>query len=167
MKYLIITGFLLFSIMILNAQTTERWSQAYNRYEYYDSRGNLIGYKKKDIYGQWQYFDLRTSNNQSNSYKYPEYQNPYDTGLIERALSQRQQAFDQKVQNIQNKINSISEIILYIYKNCDPSKKESDKMTYYLDEMGKLNTNMVDTNYSNIMNWLNRVEKDVESFICD
>lgn len=47
MKKILTIGILLFTMISLNAQTTERWSQAYGRYEYLDSSGNLIGYKKK------------------------------------------------------------------------------------------------------------------------
>lgn len=156
-RILTIITLILFTTL-LQAQTTERWSQAYGRYEYYDSSGNLIGYKKKDIYGQWQYYDLRSSNTQSKTYKYPEYQNPYDTGLIERALSIKQQGYNRKLENIQALYKKNENEIAAFLDEIDDSEIWNDKLQRiekYYRFVGSITSADIDEGYNGLVTYFN------------
>ncbi len=50
------------------AQTrTEKWNEWSKRYEYFNSRGTLVGYKIYNYYQrQWEYFDLSQNDNSRN-----------------------------------------------------------------------------------------------------
>lgn len=162
MKAFLISLGLLLSLSTTNAQdVTKKWNNIYKRYEYYNSRGNLTGYEKwSSIYNRWEYFNAQPQSN-NNGYKYPDYQSPYDIGLIERVLSQKQQVFNQKVKNVQNKVNNIQNLMLFLYDNCEITDKQSDDFQFYNNQMVKITNSMIDQNYNSLMDWLNKAETDI------
>lgn len=102
MKRFLLALILLLSIGCLEAQTTtEKWSPVYQRWEYYDARGNMIGYKKKNMYGQWVYTDTQKNNQSTDNRNEP--LQAYDMDFIARALAIKQQQYERQLElNRQN-----------------------------------------------------------------
>jgi len=103
MKYLLLFIFS-FSFSAYCQTLTEKWNQYMNRYEYYDSANQLVGYKKYNTYNSsWEYFD-NTQNNQQQANLIPS----YDFDLMYKALAYKQGQFDNNVQGLQNSISDIT-----------------------------------------------------------
>ncbi|MDL2215366.1 hypothetical protein LJC00_04175 [Dysgonomonas sp. OttesenSCG-928-M03] len=98
MRNLLIVLALFVSVSTLTAQDViKKWNDIYKRYEYYDSRSNMIGYEKwNSIYNRWEYTDTQ-KNNQSNNNR-NQYIQPYDIDLIERALILKQQQYEKQLE---------------------------------------------------------------------
>lgn len=82
---------LLFSFSISIAQTqTEKYNSYLERYEYFNSKGTMIGYKKYNSYlEQWEYTDLNSSNSSSSYYdNIPVYEPNYE--LINQVLAKKE-----------------------------------------------------------------------------
>lgn len=77
-----------------------------NRYEYFNSNGNLIGYQTyNSLLRQWEYTDLQNNNSQS---KYPkrEYTNPrsqYDWDFMLKAAQIKQEQIEREEQKLAQK----------------------------------------------------------------
>lgn len=97
--------FLLFLCGLLFSQSvTERYNSLSNRYEYYDSSGNLIGYKQyNNLRKQWEYFDVQQQY-QRQPRQYGDYVEPYNYGAIEQALRQKKIRHDYNVQQVRGLI---------------------------------------------------------------
>lgn len=96
-KYLVLFLLAFTTSTICVAQTyTEKYNSLYNRYEYFDSQGNLIGYKKwNSLYERWEYHEEKPQQSQRN---YGEYVQPYDMDLIYKALELKQRQYDQAIE---------------------------------------------------------------------
>ncbi|MDR2955414.1 MAG: SH3 domain-containing protein [Prevotella sp.] len=164
MKRILFVVILLISISGLQAQTTtEKWNSIYQRWEYYDSQHNLIGYKKKNLYGQWEYTDVQKQKQEQQRRNEP-LQPYHNYGLIERALSQKQQLYDKRHADI---VEIVSRINSYIGDVLDAKKifkydKNKDLENYEdaLTKIGNLDLT-INQNYSYSMNWLLNFEKDI------
>lgn len=88
-KYLL----LLFLCTSVYSQTiSEKWNSLYNRYDYTDSSGNLVGYKGyNSLTESWEYTTVKPSN-QNN-----DYQSPINLQLLDRALANKQAQYDKRV----------------------------------------------------------------------
>lgn len=87
---------------------TEKYNDLYNRYEYFNNQGKLIGYKYYDnLYKVWKYQELSESNQDS-------YISPVNTSLINKVLASKQNRLDENIKKVQSSIdeiiNGISEI---------------------------------------------------------
>lgn len=162
MKQLFIVSILLLSLLGLQAQdATAKWNEMYKRYEYYDSRGNLTGYRKwNEMYNRWEYFD----NNSSKGRKY-EYKSPYNTELMERVLkeknAQTEQILNQRVDVIQEIMEETIEIAYEKLQEGKISQRGFDKfMKDYSDGL-KITNGEVLHDYNNLLDWLYKVKKNV------
>ncbi len=91
------------SLSIQAQSYTEKWNDLYNRYEYFNNQGRMIGYKYyDDLYRVWKYKDLSDSPNSS-------YIDPINTKLVNRALASKDTRYSVNVQKIQNAITTIFE----------------------------------------------------------
>lgn len=105
MKKIIFLLFLLFGCFCFSQSVTERYNSLSKRYEYFNSSGNIIGYKKyNSLTRQWEYYDLKSTEYQRQPRQYGEYIQPNNLGLIERALQQKQQNYDKNFQFVKSKI---------------------------------------------------------------
>lgn len=83
--------------------TVERYNELMNRYEYFNSSNNMIGYKTYNkLRAQWEYYSLEQQTQQQ-EYTYNQ---PYNTNLINQALSQKQKNWSYNVQQIKNTIDN-------------------------------------------------------------
>lgn len=70
MKKLIIFSSLLLGTLCFSQSVVEKYNSIYKRYEYFDSIGNLIGYKSyNNLSRQWEYFTVQPQNTKQ-PYKY-------------------------------------------------------------------------------------------------
>lgn len=95
MKNLFLSLFLFISVYSYSQTISEKWNSMYNRYDYSDGNGNLVGYKGYNSLTQsWEYTSLNTPDprvNQNN-----EYQSPIDLNLMNRALATKQAQYDMR-----------------------------------------------------------------------
>lgn len=62
-KFSLIVGLFICFTALHSQNSTKRYNQYLERYEYFDSSGNIIGYNKWNPYlEQWEYTDIRTEN---------------------------------------------------------------------------------------------------------
>lgn len=100
------------NIEIKSQNYTEKYNSTRSRYEYFDSRGNLIGYKKyNSISNRWEYTDLQ---NDSKRRRYSDPKSPYDWDFIERAMQQKQQAIDNNTNYIYEKIDEFNTAVDFV-----------------------------------------------------
>lgn len=97
--------FRVFLILVFNfcyAQSyTEKYNDLYNRYEYFNDQGKMVGYKYYDnIYKVWKYQELSDSQQSS-------YLSPINTSLINRVLASKQNRLDENVKKVQSSIDEI------------------------------------------------------------
>lgn len=89
MKKLILSALLLITINCFSQTTSEKWNSLYERYEYRDNNGNLVGYKRyNSLNGSWEYTNVNN---------YSQYDNSgYNNNLIllDKALAAKQERYD-------------------------------------------------------------------------
>lgn len=133
------------------------------RYEYFDSRGNMIGYEfYNTMTRQWEYYETKSQNS---------YQEPAKVDLSPtlNALSILQDRYDNNVQQVQNNINNISQKI----DELDVTNYEREQIRNAFAKLIAENLSGQKFNYSSasetnrIINWLydstNRIIKNVTS----
>ncbi|MCT4142357.1 hypothetical protein [Elizabethkingia anophelis] len=167
MKKIIIPVFLFLGSFCFSQSVTEKYNSIYNRYEYYNSSGNIIGYKKyNNLSRQWEYYDLNKTQYERQPRQYGDYIQPYNLDLIERALQQKQRKYDVNFQYVKSKIdNIINDIRSW---NVDSSTK-SEIIKRFGDAISE-NLGSRDIDYSSneetsvVMDWLyNTLESIVTS----
>ena len=92
--------------VLLAQQSTEKWNDLYNRYEYYNSQNYMTGYKQwNSLRGQWEYFS--TENN--TSYKANTAFKDENFDLLQSVMIKKQNKYDYNKKRIQNKIEELLE----------------------------------------------------------
>ena len=153
----------LVSIMSFSQTQTKRYNSMTKRYEYFDSRGNMIGYEfYNTMTRQWEYYETKSQNS---------YQEPAKVDLSPtlNALSILQDRYDNNVQQVQNNINNISQKI----DELDVTNYEREQIRNAFAKLIAENLSGQKFNYSSasetnrIINWLydstNRIIKNVTS----
>lgn len=117
----------------------------------------MVGYEQyNSLSKQWEYYNLSNIQSQEQQRQYGEYVQPYNLGLMERALSQKQEIYNYNYQKVQSAINDIGDNI----KGSDiNTNTKSNIIKRFQDAISKnLNNQSIDygsveqTNY--IINWL-------------
>ncbi len=99
-----------FAIEIKSQNYTSKYNSLYERYEYFDSNGKLIGYKKwNSLYNRWEYTDK--SQNRSQKKQRTQYESPYDLELLQGAMEYKQKKYDHNLNLIYDKLDEIYEVI--------------------------------------------------------
>lgn len=99
-KYLVMKNlFVIFALLftfLSNSQTySEKYNSLYDRFEYYDSDGDLIGYKKwSALNDQWEFFSVKKKSTKNGYIK------PVNLSLINKALSTKQKKFERNEKKI-------------------------------------------------------------------
>ncbi|MDX6181929.1 hypothetical protein SGQ44_18285 [Flavobacterium sp. Fl-77] len=127
---------LLFTVNSFAQTATEKYNTYLKRFEYFDSRGNLTGYKQYNSYlNQWEYYE-----NKHQGYEIKQPQSSIDVDLVQKTLSSKQSRYDYNLKRIQESINSST---LYLYassKNKGYSYEESKRSVtefeaYYVNKV--------------------------------
>lgn len=96
MKNILSLFLLLSSLACFSQVMTEKWNSYNNRYEYFNSYGNMTAYKVYNSYSrQWETYTVNSQN-----------QGSFNTELAMTALQKRQNAYDKGKQLINNKIQA-------------------------------------------------------------
>ena len=153
----------LVSIMSFSQTQTKRYNSMTKRYEYFDSRGNMIGYEfYNTMTRQWEYYETKSQNS---------YQEPAKVDLSPtlNALSILQDRYDNNVQQVQNNINNLSNKIDEL--NVTDSEKEQIRNAFaklIAENLSGQRFNYSSASETNrIINWLyestNKIIKNVTS----
>lgn len=112
----------------------ERWNQYNNRYEYFNSYGNIVAYKVYNQYkNQWEIFNVNSQND------YPKVQSSVNLPLIQQALVSKQQRYDKNKETIQSCINSIFDVFKTLANNNETYIKISNRFTNeYVNEINNI-----------------------------
>ena len=123
MRLLITILFIISTTYYVNAQNyTEKYNDYLERYEYYNSTGDLVGYKKyNDYLEQWEYTEVSKTKSRRNSYQDFE---PYEPNyqLINAVLAKKQNSFDNNVSFIKGEIQRLYKQIGSAYFNENKNK---------------------------------------------
>lgn len=93
MRKLFLNFIFLSSFTCFSQTISEKWNSIYNRYDYTDSGGNLVGYKGYNSLTQsWEYTSVNEPNTRTNQYN--EYQAPMDLQMLDRTLAIKQARYD-------------------------------------------------------------------------
>jgi len=83
----------------------EKWNNLTNRYEYYDSNGNMVAYKVyNSLKGQWETYNIQQTNSSP--------QSSINVDLAEKTLNTLQARYDSNILKVRDKIK-------YIFKSID------------------------------------------------
>ncbi|MDR6458969.1 hypothetical protein J2786_002076 [Chryseobacterium vietnamense] len=152
MKKLIFSVCILLGQLCFSQTATKKFNSFQNRYEYFDSNGNMTGYEKYNSFSkQWEYY---TTNNTSQSRQPTQYREPakLDISALGNAMTTKQNNYNYNVQQLQNAVNTISDQI----NNLDLSY-EQRKLIYDTFQQNCVNEiNRTRINYS-LANETNRV----------
>ncbi|SDF50917.1 hypothetical protein [Epilithonimonas hungarica] len=154
MKKVFVFSFLLLGSLYFSQSVVEKYNTIYNRYEYFDSQGNMIGYKGyNNLTRQWEYYDTKATQKQPYQYREPA---KVDLNSTFNAASTLQNRYDNNTQLVQNTINIIDSKI----NNLDISENDKNIIHNSFSKAISKNLNGQNFNYSSssetnrIINWL-------------
>jgi tRNA A37 N6-isopentenylltransferase MiaA len=147
---------LLFFCNTMFSQTlVEKWNDYYNRYEFFDSKGNMIAYKKYNtLLRQWETYNV--NNTQTKSI--------FNAELADKALAKEQKAYDDGKRALQTKINEIYRRISETFDSeNDHGFVKMVQNTYYNEVVVPLANKGIDySKKSNLDNALDYLENNYE-----
>ncbi len=174
MKKLFFLISLLFATFYFCQTVSEKYNSITKRYEYFDSNGNMIGYKSyNSLSRQWEYYDLKNSQYrdvQSQNSRQPyQYSAPaqVDISPLGDAASVLQGRYDSNSQKIMNAVNVIKKQI----NELDISESQRTLITttffkHFADNQRNFNLNST-SETNGIVNWLfdsaNKIIRNVTS----
>ncbi|SIS30105.1 hypothetical protein SAMN05421639_101713 [Chryseobacterium shigense] len=158
MKKVIFSVFMLFGVFCFSQTATKKYNSFYNRYEYFDSNGNMTGYEKYNSFSkQYEYYS--TNNSQSPQTRQPtQYRAPQQLNIVNIGDSMNilQNRYNNNVQQVQSTINNIESQI----KNLDISDSQKTKIQNNFSELLVKNVFEKNWNYNSvsevnrIINWM-------------
>nr|WP_314834564.1 hypothetical protein [uncultured Flavobacterium sp.] len=154
-KYLLF--FLFFSICTYSQTMTEKYNSYLNRYEYFDSSGNLTGYKTYNSYlGVWEYFNENTNTYNKKPIQYAKPPTDDNFALLQQVANQKQNSYNSNLQLVKNAISNINS---RMDKDFDMILSNKMKNQFFNEYVKKLNYQKNDYSSSattqNVINWLN------------
>lgn len=117
MKKIILLLVFFISVNVFCQTLTQKYNSVYNRYEFFDNQGNLIGYKKwNSLLEQWEYYSNNVERKSS-------YIDPIDVEDLERTMSQLENNYDYNYQIVNQKVNEIVSLFSSFTNNTEKFKK--------------------------------------------
>jgi hypothetical protein len=143
MKKLFFSIFLLAGVYCFSQTTTKKYNSMTKRYEYFDSRGSMIGYEfYNSMTRQWEYYNAE----QRQPYQYRD-PAPVDLSATFKAQSTLQNRYD----NNQQKAQATVDDIVYKIKALDISE---DRKAQILNDFTNTVTSNMSTIYNGNVDWL-------------
>lgn len=103
MKKLFVLLLLVFTTICYSQTTTKKYNDLRNRWEYYNSSGQMVGYEKyNSLMQQWEYTDL-SQNVSSRVHDYGDPISTFDADLAIMALAAKQRRYNEQVRNNKNR----------------------------------------------------------------
>jgi|GEM_PF-1468825 hypothetical protein len=152
MKNLLLLFLVLFSFSFYGQSYTEKYNSVYERYEYYNSNNELVGYKKYDpVYEEWKYTDLTQQRQQRKSpYADMEPGDTFNEGLAYKVLAGKQARYDANVQDVRNHLEQLQSQFRQ-YGDYEKQEKALDMFAEVITAFNNnSNNNMVDFSSNNI-----------------
>lgn len=156
MKKIFISVCLLIGISCFSQTATKKYNSFYNRYEYFDSGGNMIGYEKyNNLSKQWEYYTTGTNSQPRQPTQYRDPQQLSISGLG-NATSILQNRYNSNVQQVQNTVNSIINQINNLDVTDEQRLHISDAFQKKcIDEINRTRINYSSANETNrVIKWL-------------
>ena len=150
MKNLLILILCILCQKLVAQQSTEKWNDLYNRYEYYNSQNYMTGYKQwNSLRGQWEYF---STENSISGYKAGNTFKDENFALLERTMNRKQNQYDYNKKRIQNKIDELK----YKLDELDPTGvKRAVFNDIYVQELNSTRPDVSNNDKAqSIINWL-------------
>lgn len=147
MKKIIFSLCMLMGTFCFSQTVTKKFNSYYNRYDYFDSSSNLVGYEKYNSYSrQWEYYSLKSPQQSRQPYQYKDPQQ-LDISNLGNAATTLQNRYNSNQKNAQTVIDDIVDQI----KSLDMSDSKKNQI---LNDFNKtVNANMRTISNGNI-NWL-------------
>jgi hypothetical protein len=147
---------MLIGISCFSQTATKKYNSFYNRYEYFDSSGNMTGYEKYNALSkQWEYY---TTDNTSQSQKPTQYRDPQQLSIsgLGNAMATKQNSYNYNVQQLQNTVISISNQINNLDLPYGQRQLISDTFRKKcVDEINRTRINYSSANETNrVIQWL-------------
>jgi hypothetical protein len=107
---------LFFSLTIGYSQSVvQKYNSLYNRYEYFDDSGNMIGYKTyNSLLKQWEFY---SSNDNTTKTDFGKYVSPINLKLVTSTLRNRQARYDANREIVQNYVIDLGNKIWSMYNS--------------------------------------------------
>ena len=139
MKKIIIPVFLLLGSFCFSQSVTEKYNSIYNRYEYYNSSGNIIGYKKyNNLSRQWEYYDVNKTQYERQPRQYGDYIQPYNFDLMQKALSQKQSNYDSNYSVVNQYLENLYTLIKAKMKYAKLTESKLKYLQNVIDNMNSI-----------------------------
>lgn len=156
MKKLIFSVCILLGQLCFSQTATKKFNSFQNRYEYFDSNGNMTGYEKYNSFSkQWEYY---TINNTSQSRQPTQYREPtkLDISALGNAMTIKQDRYNANVQQLQSTVNSIYEDINNLQVTEEQKKAINDNFQQQcINELNRTKVDYSSANETNrIIKWL-------------
>lgn len=154
MKKFIFSVCILIGGLCFSQTATKKFNSFQNRYEYFDSNGNMTGYEKYNSFSkQWEYY---ATNNTSQSKQPTQYRDPQqlDISVLGNAMTTKQNNYNYNVQQLQNSVNNIVEQI----SNLDLPDEQKQAIYQNFQQQCVNELNRTKINYSSA-NETNRIIK--------
>lgn len=99
---------LFFCTCAFSQSMTEKYNSYLNRYEYFDSSGNLTGYKSYNSYlGVWEYFKENTNTYNKKPIQYAKPSTDDNFALLQQVANQKQNSYNSNHKRIDNYLSKI------------------------------------------------------------
>lgn len=139
MKKIIFSLCMLVGTFCFSQTVTKKFNSYYNRYDYFDSSSNLIGYEKYNSYSrQWEYYSLKSTQQSRQPYQYKDPQQ-LDISNLGNAATTLQNRYDNNRRNVQNAINDIVSQV----KAMNISDSQKDSVLKAFNKTVQMNTRKV------------------------
>ncbi|REC40634.1 hypothetical protein [Candidatus Chryseobacterium massiliense] len=147
MKKIIFSLFMLMGTFCFSQTVTKKYNSYSNRYDYFDSSSNLIGYEKYNSYsGRWEYYSLRSPQQSRQSYQYKDPEQ-LDISNLGNAATTLQNRYNDNRRRAQTVIDDI----VYQIKSMNISDSRKSKILNAFNETVNMNIRRISNGE---INWL-------------
>lgn len=168
MKSFLILLFVLSSFSVFSQDLYEKYNDLQNRYEYYNSNNELVGYKiYNDLQGRWEYHKVNQGRKGRERNIYGKPISTDNTDLVREVLSAKQGRYDNNVNALQNHIDKLSNQ-LRDYSNTKQRIKASEMFSDVIENFNRQNNNIDYSNSSatnNVMNYFTREYNKIIKYV--
>ncbi|MCY1484746.1 hypothetical protein D3C87_74430 [compost metagenome] len=149
MKNFFLFILLFYTLAGVSQTLTKKYNSLNNRYEYFDSRGNMVGYQYYDnLDRSWKYYEVPQKHQST-------YVQPINHNRVNQALASKQNRYDANVQKIQNTIEDIANKIMNLEINEGAKERISERFDIILNNLNASKPNYSSTaSTHNIINWM-------------
>lgn len=150
-KYLLFLLF--FSICTYSQTMTEKYNSYLNRYEYYDSSGNLTGYKTYNSYlGVWEYFKENTNTYNKKPIQYAKPPTDDNFALLQQVVNQKQNSYNSNHKRVQKDLSMYLDVINNPELELTSEQRTRMLNRYKLEVINFLNNTRYDYSNTSITN---------------